>query len=61
MTCATWNLLAWLPVNPAEHLGRHNGLTGLDGPDVWKSVYQGELFFKLMKAIVSTPAHLIVL
>jgi len=58
---STWNLLAWLPVDPDKDLGSSTGFTGLDGDAVWRTVFSEDLFDPLVQAVAMKPVNLILL
>lgn len=55
---AVWDLLAWLPFDPASKPGS-GAATGLSGPACWHSVFGDELFTELVTAVLQSPADLV--
>lgn len=56
-TWACWDLASWLPVDPRRaHGGR---ITGLDGKRCWESVWAGEFFGQLMRALANCRCDLV--
>ena len=59
LQCADWNLLAWLPNDPAKSLRAPLGVTGLDGKLCWDSVFPDPLVSKLILSILQSPADIV--
>ena len=59
LTYACWDLLSWMPFNPAAGLGGSDGQHGLTGDDCWSTVYCYKVFEQLMYGICSHPCDLV--
>jgi hypothetical protein len=58
LTVVNWDLLAWLPFDPATNPGSA-GTTGLAGEECWQSVFPDVLFSRLVEAALETPADIV--